>query len=33
MNAQLTERQRLLLVRVVEEYVASRQPVGSKTLV
>jgi heat-inducible transcriptional repressor len=33
MNVQLTERQRLLLVRVVEEYVASRQPVGSKTLV
>jgi heat-inducible transcriptional repressor len=33
MNAQLTERQRLLRVRVVEEYVASRQPVGSKTLV
>ena len=33
MNAPLTERQRLLLVRVVEEYVASRLPVGSKTLV
>jgi heat-inducible transcriptional repressor len=33
MNVQLTERQLLLLVRVVEEYVASRQPVGSKTLV
>jgi heat-inducible transcriptional repressor len=33
MNAQLTERQRRLLFRVVEEYVASKQPVGSKTLV
>jgi heat-inducible transcriptional repressor len=33
MNAQLTERQQRLLFRVVEEYVASRQPVGSKTLV
>jgi heat-inducible transcriptional repressor len=29
----LTERQRDLLGRVVEEYVASGQPVGSKTLV
>jgi len=32
-SAQLTERQRQLLFRVVEEYVATRQPVGSKTLV
>jgi heat-inducible transcriptional repressor len=32
-NAQLSERQRQLLFRVVEEYVATRQPVGSKTLV
>ena len=30
---QLSERQRQLLFRVVEEYVATRQPVGSKTLV
>jgi heat-inducible transcriptional repressor len=29
---ELTERQRLLLRGVVEEYVASRQPVGSQTL-
>jgi len=29
---QLSERQRQLLFRVVEEYVATRQPVGSKTL-
>ena len=33
MSAQLSERQRQLLFRVVEEYVATRQPVGSKTLV
>ena len=33
MSAQLSERQRQLLVRVVEEYVATRLPVGSKTLV
>src|SRR4051794_17957533 len=33
MSMQLSERQRLLLFRVVEEYVATRQPVGSKTLV
>jgi heat-inducible transcriptional repressor len=32
-GAQLSERQRQLLFRVVEEYVATRQPVGSKTLV
>jgi len=32
-SAQLTERQRQLLFRVVEEYVATRQPVGSRTLV
>jgi heat-inducible transcriptional repressor len=32
-NAQLSQRQRQLLFRVVEEYVATRQPVGSKTLV
>jgi heat-inducible transcriptional repressor len=32
-NAQLSERQRQLLFRVVEEYVATRLPVGSKTLV
>src|SRR6185437_3776596 len=30
---QLSERQRQLLFRVVEEHVATRQPVGSKTLV
>jgi heat-inducible transcriptional repressor len=30
---QLTPRQRIILRRVVEEYVASGQPVGSKTLV
>jgi heat-inducible transcriptional repressor len=30
---ELTERQRTLLTRVVEEYVATGQPVGSKTLV
>ena len=33
MSAQLSERQRQLLFRVVEEYVATRQPVGSRTLV
>src|SRR5947199_3777553 len=32
-GAQLSDRQRQLLFRVVEEYVATRQPVGSKTLV
>jgi heat-inducible transcriptional repressor len=32
-NTQLSQRQRQLLFRVVEEYVATRQPVGSKTLV
>ena len=30
---QLTERQKEILRRVVEEYVATGQPVGSKTLV
>ena len=29
----LTERQREILIRVVEEYVATGQPVGSKSLV
>ena len=33
MSPTLSERQRHLLFRVVEEYVATRQPVGSKTLV
>ena len=33
MSARLTDRQRQLLLRVVEEYVATRQPVGSKALV
>ena len=33
MSAELSERQRQLLFQVVEEYVATRQPVGSKTLV
>src|SRR5215207_995637 len=32
-NTELTERQREILRRVVEEYVASGQPVGSKSLV
>ena len=32
-NTKLTERQREVLRRVVEEYVASGQPVGSKNLV
>jgi heat-inducible transcriptional repressor len=32
-NDELTERQREILRRVVEEYVESRQPVGSKNLV
>src|SRR5919202_686995 len=32
-NAELTPRQRAILRRVVEEYVATGQPVGSKTLV
>src|SRR5262245_62747079 len=33
MSTELSGRQRQLLFRVVEEYVATRQPVGSKTLV
>jgi heat-inducible transcriptional repressor len=33
MSASLSERQREILRRIVEEYVASGQPVGSKTLV
>ena len=33
MSAELSERQSAILQRVVEEYVASGQPVGSKTLV
>ena len=33
MAIQLTARQREILTRVVEEYVASGQPVGSRTLV
>ncbi len=33
MPVQLTARQREILTRVVEEYVASGQPVGSRTLV
>src|SRR5581483_4086611 len=33
MGFQLSERQRQLLFSVVEEHVATRQPVGSKTLV
>jgi len=33
MGAPLTDRQRQLLFSVVEEYVSTRQPVGSKTLV
>ena len=33
MSSNLSERQRQLLFSVVEEYVATRQPVGSKTLV
>ena len=33
MNTELSERQTAILRRVVEEYVASGQPVGSKTLV
>lgn len=33
MNAQLSERQRAILRLVVEEYVATKQPAGSKTLV
>jgi heat-inducible transcriptional repressor len=32
-SVELSERQHRLLFRVVEEYVATRQPVGSKTLV
>src|SRR5215475_12552387 len=32
-NLQLTTRQQEILRRVVEEYVATEQPVGSKTLV
>ncbi len=33
MDAPLSERQREILARIVEEYVANGQPVGSKTLV
>jgi heat-inducible transcriptional repressor len=33
MNAMLSERQQAILRRVVEEHVATKQPVGSKTLV
>src|SRR5579872_6326233 len=33
MQIELTERQQEIIVRVVEEYVASGQPVGSKSLV
>ena len=33
MQIELTERQREIIVRVVEEYVATGQPVGSKSLV
>src|SRR2546430_4494741 len=33
MQIQLTERQRETVIRVVEEYVATGQPVGSKGLV
>src|SRR5262249_51334502 len=33
MSVSLSERQREILRRIVEEYVASGQPVGSKTLV
>src|SRR5580692_9401258 len=33
MNAELSERQRQILSGVVEEYVASRAPVGSRLLV
>src|SRR3954467_11938182 len=33
MRIQLSDRQRDLLCHVVEEYVSTRQPVGSKTLV
>src|SRR5207253_6832722 len=33
MEAPLSERQREILRRIIEEYVASGQPVGSKTLV
>jgi len=32
-HAELSDRQRQLLFRVVEEYISTRQPVGSKTLV
>src|SRR5919198_2845784 len=32
-HVELTERQRTLLTRVVEEYVATGQPVGSRALV
>src|ERR671937_1538400 len=32
-HVELTERQRTLLMRVVEEYVATGQPVGSRALV
>jgi heat-inducible transcriptional repressor len=33
MQGELTERQREIIIRVVEEYVATGQPVGSKSLV
>src|SRR6516225_11772169 len=33
MRIELTERQREVILRVVEEYVATGQPVGSKSLV
>jgi heat-inducible transcriptional repressor len=33
MRIDLTERQREIILRVVEEYVATGQPVGSKSLV
>src|SRR5437763_7382538 len=33
MSVQLSQRQQQLLYRVVEDYVATRQPVGSRSLV
>src|SRR6185312_4497671 len=33
MEIELSERQQAILIRVVEEYVATGQPVGSKSLV
>jgi heat-inducible transcriptional repressor len=33
MNASLSERQRAILRRIIEEYIANGQPVGSRTLV